>query len=108
MFPHDDDDDGDFVGYLVYEWDLVKDITRLALCARPGLPLKVIPLRCRHRHELKHEMKMYRKMDLKIRKMLSSIKIGKPTAQDLILFRIPNLQTVEATGEQLVFSPIAS
>ena len=107
LFP-DDEDDGDFVGYMMYEWEIVKDMTRLALSTRPGPPLKVIPLRRRHRHELKREMKMYWQMDFEIRKMASSIKIGKPTAQDLILFRIPNLQTVEATDEQLVFSPIVS
>ena len=102
LFPDDDDDD--FVGYTMYEWD----ITRLALSTRPGAPLKIIPLDRDHRHDIKGEMKMYRKMDFETRGMASSIKIGKPTAQDLILFRIPNLQTVEATDEQLVFSPIAS
>ena len=106
LFPDDDDDD--FVGYTMYEWELVKHITRLPLSFRPGPQLKIIPLSRDHRHDLKHEMKMCRNMDLETRGMASRIKIGKPTAQDLILFRIPNLQTVEATDEQLVFSPIAS
>ena len=107
LFP-DDEDDGDFVGYMMYEWELVKDVTRLALSTRPGPPLKIKPLGRDHRHDLKGEMKMYRKMDFETRGMASRIGIGRPTAQDLILFRIPNLQTVEATDEQLVSSPIAS
>jgi len=106
LFPSEDDDG--FIDYCMYEMMLVNDITRLALSAKPGLPLKIIPLRRRHRHELKHEMKMFRSMDLEIRGMASSIRIGMPTAQDLVLFRIPSLQTVEATSEQLGCSPIAS
>ena len=96
LFPDDEDDD--FVDYLMYEMMLVKDITRLALSAQPGLPLQIIPLGRRRRHELKQEMNMFQSMDLEIREMASSIKIGKPTAQDLVLFNIPNLQTVEATS----------
>ncbi|KAI4695523.1 uncharacterized protein J4E84_002150 [Alternaria hordeiaustralica] len=106
LFPDEDDDD--FIDYCMYEMMLVKDITRRALSAKPGLPLKIIPLGRDHRHSLKHEMKMFRSMDLEIRRMASSIRIGRPTAQDLVLFRIPSLQKVEATSEQLGYSPIAS